>query len=377
MIELDAASRRWTWPLGRPGRALGRRRADALLVTKLVNVRWLTGFTGSAGMASCAGRPGAARHRRPLPTQAAEQVAAAGLDRPTVEIAIGTTVAAQTELLAAATDDLARLALEAHAVTWADQRRYADELRPELVASSALVDGSGVVKDDGEIARIEAAAAIATEALTTVRAPAGTAPPRPSSASSSTPRCAASGPAARASRRSWRPGPTPPSRTTARRRPIAEGDLVVLDFGAKVDGYCSDMTRTVAIGEPTGRAAAPARHRHRGPGGRGGGRAAGAACRGRRRRLPRPDHRRRLGRRLQPRHRPRRRPGDPRGPPTVVAAPEGATLSRPLRRDRGAGRLPGRDRRRPHRGQPRRHRRRLPFLTHAPKDPQWPSPPTT
>ena len=34
-------------------------------------------------------------------------------------------------------------------------------------------------------------------------------------------------------------------------RTIVEGDLVVLDFGAVVDGYCSDMTRTVCIGEPT------------------------------------------------------------------------------------------------------------------------------
>lgn len=32
-------------------------------------------------------------------------------------------------------------------------------------------------------------------------------------------------------------------------RTLASGDLVVLDFGARVDGYCSDMTRTVAIGD--------------------------------------------------------------------------------------------------------------------------------
>lgn len=32
-------------------------------------------------------------------------------------------------------------------------------------------------------------------------------------------------------------------------RPMQPGDLVVLDFGARVGGYCSDMTRTVAIGE--------------------------------------------------------------------------------------------------------------------------------
>ena len=34
-------------------------------------------------------------------------------------------------------------------------------------------------------------------------------------------------------------------------RDIREGDAVVLDFGGRVDGYCSDITRTVSVGEPS------------------------------------------------------------------------------------------------------------------------------
>ena len=34
-------------------------------------------------------------------------------------------------------------------------------------------------------------------------------------------------------------------------RPMRDGDLVVVDLGARVDGYCSDLTRTVVIGQPT------------------------------------------------------------------------------------------------------------------------------
>lgn len=34
-------------------------------------------------------------------------------------------------------------------------------------------------------------------------------------------------------------------------RKIKSGDLITFDFGAKVDGYCSDMTRTVAFGTPS------------------------------------------------------------------------------------------------------------------------------
>jgi Xaa-Pro dipeptidase len=36
---------------------------------------------------------------------------------------------------------------------------------------------------------------------------------------------------------------------TAGDRRIQRGDLVILDGGARVDGYCSDITRTVAVGE--------------------------------------------------------------------------------------------------------------------------------
>jgi Xaa-Pro aminopeptidase len=34
--------------------------------------------------------------------------------------------------------------------------------------------------------------------------------------------------------------------------PLEEGDVVMFDFGAVVDGYCSDFGRTVCVGEPAG-----------------------------------------------------------------------------------------------------------------------------
>jgi len=33
-------------------------------------------------------------------------------------------------------------------------------------------------------------------------------------------------------------------------RALAEGDLVVIDFGARKDGYCTDTSRTIVLGEP-------------------------------------------------------------------------------------------------------------------------------
>lgn len=32
---------------------------------------------------------------------------------------------------------------------------------------------------------------------------------------------------------------------------VRRGDMITLDFGAKVGGYCADMTRTIALGEPS------------------------------------------------------------------------------------------------------------------------------
>ena len=39
--------------------------------------------------------------------------------------------------------------------------------------------------------------------------------------------------------------------STPGEREFEQGDLVVLDFGARVGGYCSDMTRTVVVGQAT------------------------------------------------------------------------------------------------------------------------------
>ena len=227
---------------------------DALLVTSLPNVRYLTGFTGSSAMVLVAGDALAFTSDGRYRTQAGEQLAAAGVD---AHIEIGATVAAQRDALGAMLPPSSRLGLEAHAVTWAQQRDFARALTGHELAGHELVPTDGLVellrrvKEPGEVARIRAACAIADDALAALLPTLADRPTerdfaldlevemrrRGASGNSFDP-IIASGPN----------GAKPHARPSARR--VERGELIVIDFGCIVDGYCSDMTRTVSVGDP-------------------------------------------------------------------------------------------------------------------------------
>jgi Xaa-Pro aminopeptidase len=223
---------------------------DALLVSRLPNVRYLCGFTGSAGTLLVTRDRVALVSDGRYAEQAAEQLAGAGVDG---DVLIGTTVTRQRELLHDAVPEGTRLGLEAHGITWAQQRAFAAEWFPhtELVATEGLVEGLRRVKESGEVARIHTACTIADDALREVAAMLPRRPTerevglalelamreRGASGNSFDP-IVASGPN----------GAKPHARPTERR--VERGELVVIDFGCVVDGYCSDMTRTVSVGDP-------------------------------------------------------------------------------------------------------------------------------
>jgi Xaa-Pro aminopeptidase len=221
--------------------------ADALLVTNLRNIRYLTGFTGTAAMLLVTPDQLVFATDGRYKEQSADQLAAAGVD---ATFAVGG-LQAQQEALTAAAGPHARVGLEAGNVTWAQQRSMAATWFPhaELIPTEGVVEGLRLVKDDGEVARIRAAADVADQALATTisllhesptEAEFGlaldTAMRRLGATDTSFETIVASGPN----------GAKPHHRPGARR--IEQGDLVVLDFGALVDGYCSDMTRTVSVG---------------------------------------------------------------------------------------------------------------------------------
>jgi len=244
--------------LGRLRTALADASADgptpeALVVTTPANVRWLTGFTGSAGVLVVSGDGALLATDGRYRTQAAEQLAAAGVDAE-VDLCIGG-VATQREALAGAAGSAEAVGLEADDVTWAAVHSWEEVLAPRpLVATRGVVEGLRVVKDPGEVARMERAAAIADAALAAVLPllhGAGRGTPLTESAFAAAldhamrthgaedrafETIVASG--GNSAKPHARPGD----------RVIGPGDPVVVDFGATFDGYRSDMTRTFCVG---------------------------------------------------------------------------------------------------------------------------------
>ncbi|HKA92626.1 MAG TPA: Xaa-Pro peptidase family protein [Acidimicrobiia bacterium] len=238
---------------GRAARLRGRFEAediDALLVTRLPNVRYLTGFTGSAAILLVGPDELVFVTDGRYAEQAADQVGAAGVP---AQIEVRASQAGQRDVMRDAAAGYPRLGLEAHGVTWAQQRAFAREwfAGADLVPTEHLVEDLRRVKEPAEAARIQAACAIADDALGVVAPRLADGPSERDVAlwlelemrdrgatGTSFDTIVASGPN----------GAKPHARPSG--RPIAGGEPVVIDFGCVVDGYCSDMTRTLSVGDP-------------------------------------------------------------------------------------------------------------------------------
>jgi Xaa-Pro aminopeptidase len=222
---------------------------DALVVTALANIRYLTGFSGSAGVLTVTRDAALLTTDGRYRTQSAEQIDQAGAGAQ-VEIAIGP-VSAQREAAQALLAAVARVGLEADKVSWSAQRSWADLLAGDvLVPTTNAVEALRERKDAAEIARMERAAAIADAALFEVLPLMGqgvteehfaleldTAMRRGGAESTAFETIVAAG------ENSAKPHHHPGTRR------INDGDPVVVDFGATFEGYRSDMTRTFCVNE--------------------------------------------------------------------------------------------------------------------------------
>ncbi|OZM78212.1 Xaa-Pro peptidase family protein [Pseudonocardia sp. MH-G8] len=224
---------------------------DALLVSDLVNIRYLTGFTGSnAALLVHADGDAASRFCTDgrYRTQAAAQV-------PDLE-----TVIDRASALALAAQVFApgvrRLGFESDAVTVdAHDALAAAAEGVALHRAPGLVQRLRAVKDAGEVEALRRACAVGDAALADLLAAGGLRAGRTERevAHDLEERMrahGADGPAFATILAAGAHSAVPHHRPTDTE--LRRGDLVKLDFGALVEGYHSDMTRTVVLGPAAG-----------------------------------------------------------------------------------------------------------------------------
>ena len=224
---------------------------DAVLVTNLLNVRYLTGFTGSNGAlllrtdgADVFGTDGR------YTTQAGTQV-------PDLQLLIDRgTVSALAR--AAVRSRAGRIGFESHEVTVdalaALERVLADEASgsaPELVSIRRAVEELRAVKDEGEIEALRRACAVADQALAELAADGALRPGRTEleverELDARMLTLGAEAPSFETIVAAGANSAIPHHRPDSTE--LRPGDFLKLDFGATVDGYHSDMTRTVVLG---------------------------------------------------------------------------------------------------------------------------------
>jgi Xaa-Pro aminopeptidase len=238
---------------------LASSRLDALLVSPLPNIRYLCGFTGSAGLLLLAEQGGVFFTDVRYDTQAREEVKGAKvvIARKALLSAIGEWVGSQGKKLRVRT-----IGTDAEHLTVAERKRAADALPSSVRLKDAppLVERARMVKDADELESIRAAvklgASLFDRALEVLRpgikesevaAEMEYAARRAGAEAMSFPTIIASG--ARSA--------LPHGR--ASEHAIAAGGFVVCDFGVILGGYCSDETRAVWVGANSGVKAREAR----------------------------------------------------------------------------------------------------------------------
>jgi Xaa-Pro aminopeptidase len=231
---------------------LRRRELDALVVAAPVNLRYLTNFSGSNGLALIAADAGSGAkggHRFFTDFRYATQSAAQVPPSYAREVVTGSLSKAAMRSLDAAGG---RLGYDDASTTVADRARLAAALPQgwELVECAGAVERLRAVKDAGEIERMRAAAQLADEALRGVLE-AGLAGRTERDVAIELElrmrRLGADAPSFSPIVAAGEQGALP--HAEPRGEKIPRDVLVTIDWGALHEGYCSDCTRTYATGE--------------------------------------------------------------------------------------------------------------------------------
>lgn len=220
---------------------------DALVLTSEVNRRYATGFHSSAGVVYLSAEQAVFY----TDFRYVEAARAAVTDFEVREIGAGRSyTAAVNELIEQ--DGVRTVALEDETLTHAEYTRWATALHATAMRLEDSIARLRVTKEDDEVEKIVAAQRIAEQAFEEVMNDIRVGVTEKEIAARLTYLMLHYGaenmsfdPIVVSGANSSKPHGVPTD------KPIAAGDFVTMDFGCIVDGYCSDMTRTVAVGHVT------------------------------------------------------------------------------------------------------------------------------
>jgi Xaa-Pro aminopeptidase len=224
--------------------------ADALLISDLTNIRWLTGFTGSNGWVVLGPETLTLVTDGRYGDQAAQQMAAAGVQG---DVLVGTSGAATLQHVADSCASFGTVGFEAAHVSYLQHQHYRDAVAATLVPLAGLVEAERRVKDAAEIDAMARACAIADAALAEVAPMLGDGLTEAQVRNRLELRMrelGASGPSYDTIVATGPRNAALPHHRPADTR-LDDGHTVIIDVGALVDGYHSDMTRSYVVGEPT------------------------------------------------------------------------------------------------------------------------------
>ncbi len=241
--------------------SLASSRLDGLLVSHLPNIRYLCGFTGSAGLLLVEEAGSTFYTDVRYDTQAREEVKDAKviIARKALPNAFGERVGARRKSKAKGWT----IGIEAEHLTVAEGKRLADMLPSgmRLRNAPALVEKARMVKDEEELGLIRAAvrlgATLFDQVLEVLR-PGVTEAEVAAAMEYAARRAGAEGMSFPTIIASGARSALPHGR--ASEQALASGGFVVCDFGVILGGYCSDQTRTVWVGVASGKPAEEARH---------------------------------------------------------------------------------------------------------------------
>lgn len=226
---------------------LEKKGLDGIIVTQPENRRYMSGFTGSAGYLIIT------KNEALLITdfRYTEQ---AGIQSPEYNI-VRLTGGLDTWFDSTVRPlGVNKMAFDENHISYAQYReltKAASAIPVELVPDAGTIEGLRTVKDTDELVALERAVAVTDEAVVAIvneMRPGITEREIAWRLEKYMREHGAEGLAFDTIVASGPNGARPHHRPSDRK--VQEGEPIVIDMGAKVDGYCADMTRTVCIGKP-------------------------------------------------------------------------------------------------------------------------------